>query len=126
MFVNLTNPKATPTHQIVGKTKTHYSIKKPDGQVQQFPKERIARVNKQAWDIAKKDPEKYKKRVAATEEVALTQEELDRIDEIAQGLDELAVRDANGKLVSVKKVPVRKADGKVEADDPGKSGSSGS
>ena len=87
---------------------------------------RIARVNKQAWDIAKKDPEKYKKRVAATEEVALTQEELDRIDEIAQGLDELAVRDANGKLVSVKKVPVRKADGKVEADDPGKSGSSGS
>ena len=60
------------------------------------------------------------------EEVEFTEEEAAMIEAIAQGLDELTVRDVTGKLDTVKKVPVRKASGKVETDDPGKSGSSGS
>lgn len=40
-------------------------------------------------------------------------------------IKELAVRDANGKLIHVKNVPIRMASGKIEMHPPGKSGSSG-
>ncbi len=65
--VNMSNPKATPRHQIVGKTKTHYSVKSANsGRVGNVPKSRVAKVNKTAWDLAKQDPEKLQKRITAT------------------------------------------------------------
>jgi hypothetical protein len=38
---------------------------------------------------------------------------------------ELDVRDASGKVIHIKKVPIRMADGTIKMKDPGKSGSSG-
>jgi hypothetical protein len=64
-FVNATNPNATPRYKITGKTNTHYTLKSGDKEMQ-LPKERVARVNKKAWDAAKQSPEKYAKRVTAT------------------------------------------------------------
>jgi len=52
-MVNVTNPKATAQYKIVGKNKTHYHIEKPNGDRMHMPKERIARVNKQAWALRK-------------------------------------------------------------------------
>ena len=52
--VNLTNPEAKAHHTITGKTKTHYKIKRGGSDEEiDMPKERIARVNKKAWDIRK-------------------------------------------------------------------------
>jgi hypothetical protein len=39
-------------------------------------------------------------------------------------LKELTIRDASGKIVSLKKVAIRMADGKIRMKDPAKSGSS--
>lgn len=52
-MVNVTNPKASAQYKLVGKTKTHYNIEKPNGEQMKMPKERIARVNKQAWELRK-------------------------------------------------------------------------
>lgn len=40
-------------------------------------------------------------------------------------ISELTVRDASGKQMQIKKVPIRMASGKIEMQYPGKSGSSG-
>jgi hypothetical protein len=40
-------------------------------------------------------------------------------------LEELTVRDASGKKIHVKNVPIRMADGTIRRLPPGKSGSSG-
>jgi hypothetical protein len=42
-----------------------------------------------------------------------------------QYLSELTVRDASGKKIQVKNVPIRMANGKIKSLPPGKSGSSG-
>lgn len=42
-----------------------------------------------------------------------------------QYISELTVRDASGKKIQVKNVPIRMADGKIKSLPPGKSGSSG-
>ena len=42
-----------------------------------------------------------------------------------QFLGELFVRDGSGKLIRVKNVPIRMADGSIRSLPPGKSGSSG-
>lgn len=38
---------------------------------------------------------------------------------------EMQVRDASGKIIKVRKVPIRMASGKIKMQYPGKSGSSG-
>ena len=43
--VCVTNPQATPQHEIVDSNDTHYTIKKPNGNQMSLPKERIHRVN---------------------------------------------------------------------------------
>jgi hypothetical protein len=48
-MVNVTNYKAKPQYKITGKTKTHYSLSHNDKPHGDFPKARIARVNKAAW-----------------------------------------------------------------------------
>lgn len=40
-------------------------------------------------------------------------------------IQELAIRDATGKVVTLKKLPIRMASGKIKYQYPGKSGSSG-
>ena len=40
-------------------------------------------------------------------------------------ISELRVRDGSGKLITVKNVKIRMANGKLESHPPGKSGSSG-
>ena len=47
------------------------------------------------------------------------------VKKFSEYLAELSVRDSTGKLISVKKRPIRMASGKVEMQFPGKSGSSG-
>lgn len=42
-----------------------------------------------------------------------------------QFIKELQVRDASGKIIRIKKQPVRGADMKIHMEYPGKSGSSG-
>jgi len=42
-----------------------------------------------------------------------------------QYITEVVVRDASGKKIQVKNVPIRMADGKIKSLPPGKSGSSG-
>jgi hypothetical protein len=42
-----------------------------------------------------------------------------------ESVSENMIRDANGKLINNKKVAIRMANGKIEMQDPGKSGSSG-
>lgn len=65
-MVNVTNPKATARYKILGKTKTHYHLEKPNGDTMHMPKERIARVNKQAWS--------HRKAKAQNEEVEVIDE----------------------------------------------------
>jgi hypothetical protein len=64
-MVNVTNSRATPRYKIVGKTKTHYEIEKPNGETMMLPKKRIARVNKAGWDLAKSDSAQMDKRMSA-------------------------------------------------------------
>lgn len=42
-----------------------------------------------------------------------------------QLIKEMIVRDASGKIIKIKKVPIRMASGKIQMQYPGKSGSSG-
>lgn len=51
-MINITNPRATPRYKFLGAgtDSTKYRVEKPDGEVVEFPKARVARVNKAAAD----------------------------------------------------------------------------
>lgn len=72
--VNVTNPNASPRHRIIAKNDTHYTLKRPDGTTLKLAKSRIAKVNKDAWDKAKQDPEALEKRKKQTNEETLHEE----------------------------------------------------
>jgi hypothetical protein len=47
------------------------------------------------------------------------------VKKFSEFVSEMLVRDSTGKLIPVKKSPIRMASGKIEMQYPGKSGSSG-